>query len=64
MHSVIAQKNASLGTAASHSQAGPRWMLHEVLHGCLGQQPGNTFSFVIRLEGGTTREEKSFPPGY
>lgn len=44
MRSVIAQKNA----------AGPvlkgRWVLHEVLHGVSGPQPGHTFSFIIRLE--------------
>lgn len=79
MQSLIAQRNGH-GTdigASSITRTGmtgmtgaaQRWVLHEVMHGCLGGSPGNTFSFVIRLEGGdsgggVSRDDKSVLPGY
>lgn len=65
MQEIIAQRNAALRTGGSSAANGPRWVLQEVLHGCLGAIPGNTFSFSVRLENaGTARDEKAVLPGY
>lgn len=67
MQEIIARRNATLQSAGSSAAAGPRWVLHEVMHGCLGAVvPGNTFSFSIKLEarGAEFRDDKAVLPGY
>ncbi|CCG84967.1 protein of unknown function [Taphrina deformans PYCC 5710] len=69
MQSIVSQKNnqAQVGSSSGNTGHGAqRWVLHEVLHGCLGTIPGNSFSFVIRNEGASEgfRDEKSTLPGY
>lgn len=67
MQEIIARRNTSLQhSASSAGSPGSRWVLHEVLHGCLGAARGNTFSFSIKLEstGAGMRDDKAVLPGY
>ena len=56
---IITQKNTHL---AQSSAGVSRWALFEVVHGCI--QSGNTFSFVLQLEGTGQGDNKTALPGY